>query len=173
MAKNESLHPSVQEFKEFVKSHPLLVKEVRSGNKTWQDLFEEWIILGDNHANWEPYKKIMKEVPIESTEETKSQNSTESTEEKKADIKNDESSTSSGTSNAALGHLMGLIKNINLNDLQGHMSQLSGLLNNVQQLVGTFQGGSKQGQNGQSNQNGQNQQQPPQQYHDPFSFRGF
>ncbi len=39
------LHPSVQQFKEFVNHHPKMVHEVRSGHKTWQQFYEEWYYL--------------------------------------------------------------------------------------------------------------------------------
>ena len=39
------LHPSVQQFKEFVNHHPKMVHEVRSGNKTWQQFYEEWYLV--------------------------------------------------------------------------------------------------------------------------------
>ena len=41
MAK-KNLHPSVQKFKGFVKDHPELIQEVRKGNTTWQELYEDW-----------------------------------------------------------------------------------------------------------------------------------
>ena len=39
------LHPSVQQFKEFVNHHPKMVHEVRSGHKTWQQFYEEWYLV--------------------------------------------------------------------------------------------------------------------------------
>ena len=39
------LHPSVQQFKEFVNHHPKMVHEVRSGHKTWQQFYEECTYL--------------------------------------------------------------------------------------------------------------------------------
>ncbi|MEI5906045.1 spore coat protein YlbD [Bacillus spongiae] len=53
----KQLHPSVQEFKEFVQQHPNLVKEVRNGQSTWQELFEDWYLLGDDDPKWNSYKK--------------------------------------------------------------------------------------------------------------------
>jgi Putative coat protein len=49
-------HPSVQQFKEFVKEHPKLVQEVRKGNKEWQEVFEDWYLLGENDVIWKQYK---------------------------------------------------------------------------------------------------------------------
>ena len=40
------LHPSVVEFKQFVKSHPKLVEQVRKQQKTWKELYEDWYLFG-------------------------------------------------------------------------------------------------------------------------------
>lgn len=151
MDSNRSLHPSVQKFKQFVQLHPLIINEVREGKKTWQDFYEEWVILGENHENWEQYKLEGKDENIER----------QTAEEEKKEAANEEKS--SGQSSEVLTHLVGLIKNMNFDDIQRHMSQLNGLLSNVQQLIGIFQGGAKQNQ----------MHQPHEQPHDPFSFRGF
>lgn len=37
----------LDEFKEFVKRHPLLKQEVQSNKKTWQQLYEDFCILGE------------------------------------------------------------------------------------------------------------------------------
>ena len=38
---------SLDDFKEFIKRHPLLKQEVLSKKKTWQELYEEFVILGE------------------------------------------------------------------------------------------------------------------------------
>ena len=45
----------IEEFKEFVKTRPEMKKLVDSKKKTWQNLFEEWTLLGSN-ATWDNYK---------------------------------------------------------------------------------------------------------------------
>ena len=45
----------IEEFKEFVKRRPEIKKLVDSKKKTWQDLFEEWSILG-SEITGENYK---------------------------------------------------------------------------------------------------------------------
>ena len=37
----------LDEFKEFVKRHPLLKQEVLSKKRTWQQLYEDYILLGE------------------------------------------------------------------------------------------------------------------------------
>src|SRR4051794_2268010 len=48
----KNLHPSVIKFKEFVKNNPTLIKEVRNGNSTWQELYEDWYLLGEEDNRW-------------------------------------------------------------------------------------------------------------------------
>ena len=44
---------SVEKFREFVKLHPHLRNEVIQKQTTWQELFEEWYLLGENHPRWD------------------------------------------------------------------------------------------------------------------------
>lgn len=38
----------LDEFKKFVKAHPLLKTEVSSKRKTWQELYEDFVLLGED-----------------------------------------------------------------------------------------------------------------------------
>ncbi|CEG26701.1 YlbD family protein [Bacillus sp. B-jedd] len=51
MAENK-LHPSVSRFKEFVTSHPHIIQDVRDGRATWQELYEDWYLLGEEDPRW-------------------------------------------------------------------------------------------------------------------------
>ena len=57
---------SLDEFKQFIKKHPLLKQEVLSKRKTWQELYEEYVLLGEEE--FESYKK--EEQKTEKKEET-------------------------------------------------------------------------------------------------------
>lgn len=46
-----------EEFKEFAKSHPELVSSVRSGDATWQKLYEIYDIYGEDDRAWNNYFK--------------------------------------------------------------------------------------------------------------------
>ena len=62
---DSKLHPSVQDFKLFLKSNPKIVKDVRMGKKTWQELYEDWSLLGDEDEVWNEYKgekKVIEET---------------------------------------------------------------------------------------------------------------
>ncbi|RXI98133.1 hypothetical protein DS745_17455 [Anaerobacillus alkaliphilus] len=157
MSKRTTLHPSVQQFKQFVKKHPLLIKEVRAGKKSWQDFYEEWTILGDNEEVWKKYKKI-EASDIDEEEEV------ESTDEK-------EEKDQGESKGPQFGEILSMLKSINLNDIQGHVQNLSGIMATVQGLLQSFQSNP-------SNQSGSNSQQtqqsqPQQNQQSPFNFRQF
>ena len=46
----------MEEFRSFVSSHEKIKEEVRNGNRTWQNIYEEWVILGEDNPEWEKYK---------------------------------------------------------------------------------------------------------------------
>lgn len=129
----KNLHPSVQKFKEFVKDHPKMVLDVRRGDATWQDLYEEWYLLGEEDPRWEEYKDFK-----EGSSSTK--------EEKKEWIP----------------QIFGTIKNMDPEQLQGHIYSLSQALGAVQGLLSQFQAG-KHSKNPVNNQVNQPQH--------PFQFR--
>lgn len=56
----------LDEFKQFIKKHPLLKQEVLSKRKTWQELYEEFVLLGEEE--FESYKK--EESKTEEVKET-------------------------------------------------------------------------------------------------------
>ncbi len=57
----------VQEFKTFVKAHPHVLKKVKQKEKTLQELFEEWMLFGEEDSSWyeEDDQEEEREVPSE------------------------------------------------------------------------------------------------------------
>lgn len=51
-----------EEFKIFASKHPELVKYIKSGETTWQNLYEIYDIYGEEESAWQNYLK--KEEPI-------------------------------------------------------------------------------------------------------------
>ncbi len=47
---------SIEEFKAFVRQYPGLKREVREGKRSWQSIYEEWTLLGDD-GSWDTYKE--------------------------------------------------------------------------------------------------------------------
>ena len=56
----------LEEFKSFIKRHPLLKNEVQSGRKTWQELYEDFVLLGEDSYS-DDQKEESKEVKKDET----------------------------------------------------------------------------------------------------------
>lgn len=46
----------MDEFKTFVSNHTKIREEVRNGKRTWQNIYEEWVLYGDTDPQWEKYQ---------------------------------------------------------------------------------------------------------------------
>lgn len=44
-----------EEFKEFVKKNPVLLKHVKNGNMTWQKFYEMYDMYGEDNSVWNDY----------------------------------------------------------------------------------------------------------------------
>ncbi len=62
----------LDEFKEFVKRHPLLKGMVQNKQKTWQELYEDYCILGES-----AFEDVEETKPVEEKKESKSSTATE------------------------------------------------------------------------------------------------
>lgn len=51
----------MSEFREFVSLHPLLRDEVKNGKRTWQNVYEEWVLYGAGDELWGNYKNTTEE----------------------------------------------------------------------------------------------------------------
>ena len=47
----------IDDFKAFVSTIPSVKDDVVSGRYTWQQLYEFYVLYGENDKMWEPYKK--------------------------------------------------------------------------------------------------------------------
>lgn len=45
----------IDEFRAFVLQYPKIKDEVASGNTTWQKMYEDWVILGEEDPKWKKY----------------------------------------------------------------------------------------------------------------------
>ena len=52
----------MEEFRQFVNKYPKIRDDVVSGKKTWQNIYEDWVILGENNSIWDKYKESKKET---------------------------------------------------------------------------------------------------------------
>lgn len=109
----DKLHPSVGRFKEFVTNNPHIVKEVREGKATWQQLYEEWYLLGEDDPRWNSPSETGKAAKAEAKEE--------------------------GGKSDFMGNLLNMAKKMDAAQLQGHLYNLSQALGAIQGLIGQFQ----------------------------------
>lgn len=133
------LHPSVEQFKNFVKKNPEIIQEVRNEKYTWQELYEDWYLLGENDPHWDKFRKDN----INTSED-------ENVDENKDEVKPD-----------WIGHIMGAVKRMDVNQLEGHIYNLSQALEAVQGVISQFQGANPQ------KTTAPKREQPPH----PFMFR--
>ncbi len=116
-------HPSVQQFKEFVKKHPKLIQEVRKGNKDWQEVFEDWYLLGENDLIWKQYK-----------------------DEQQNDIQNDSANKSD-----FINQLFTAVKKMDMETVNHHITTMSSTISTIQGLFDQF-GSKGSSQNSSSSQ---------------------
>lgn len=50
----------MNEFRDFVKKYPLLREEVNNGKKTWQNIYEEWVLFGEGDPKWKIFESVEK-----------------------------------------------------------------------------------------------------------------
>ncbi|MEY8347474.1 YlbD family protein [Bacillus cereus] len=111
------LHPSVQQFKEFVNRHPKMVHEVRNGQKTWQQFYEEWYLLGEKDEIWKGYKADGEAISPSAQEEMN--------DEKTADL---------------MGQMISFFKKLDAEQMQQHLANVTSAIGSVQQVIQQFQG---------------------------------
>ncbi|GIN91490.1 hypothetical protein J6TS1_04430 [Siminovitchia terrae] len=115
----KKLHPSVEQFKAFVKEHPILIKLVRDDEYTWQELYEDWYLLGEDDPKWTQYKN----------------GSQTKTSHKKDDDKN------------WVQQLTGVFKKMDANQMQHHINNLSQAIGAIQGVLTQFQGNNQENTN--------------------------
>ncbi|MGG3466545.1 YlbD family protein [Neobacillus pocheonensis] len=113
----KELHPSVLKFKEFVKNNPTIIQEVRKGKATWQELYEDWYLLGEEDERWESHGVERSSEP-----------------EASADSKGDWMSS-----------IIGMVKKMDPNQMQNHINNLSQALGAIQGVISQFQGTNSSG----------------------------
>jgi hypothetical protein len=127
MTQQQSIHPSVEQFKQFVRQHPKMAEEIKSNKKTLQQFFEEWSVLGPEHEQWRAYQIDIANGPNTATDH-------HHTAEGAHTAKNTDS-----TATDTLGQVMNMMRRFNVQDLQNHLAQFSSVLSNVQNVMQTFQ----------------------------------
>ena len=107
---------SLEEFKAFLKKHPSLVYEVRRGIYTWQEVYEDWYLLGEQNKLWESYREAGAAIAEE--------------EDSKRLDKEGEAS------------LFDVLKKMDVQSMQKHVANLSQALGTISGVISQFQGSS-------------------------------
>ncbi|WP_019242432.1 MULTISPECIES: spore coat protein YlbD [Bacillus] len=108
---------SIEEFKDFVKNHPALVKDVRRGIYTWQEVFEDWYILGGEDRLWDEYRDS-DAVNLSDSEKK----------DKEEKVEKD-----------MLSSIFDSLKNVDVQSMQKHVSNLSQALGTISGVISQFQ----------------------------------
>ncbi|WP_407268103.1 YlbD family protein [Radiobacillus sp. PE A8.2] len=119
---DKELHPSIREFKTFVKNHPGLIKDVKQNGGHWQTYYEKWVLLGEDDPSWEKFKNNSADH----------EGDTSNGSETKKDNKE------------IMNQVMKMMENVDLNKVEGHINQLNGAITNIQSLIGQFRDVKKQ-----------------------------
>ncbi|MFB6466515.1 YlbD family protein [Cytobacillus sp. Hz8] len=122
--KSKNLHPSIIKFKEFVRENPHILKEVRNGNSTLQELYEDWYLLGEDDPKWNG-------MGIEKEETT---------------VKEDKKE------NDWLSKIMNNVSKMDPNQIQSHLYNANQAISAILGVISQFQGQGQTQQPPQQNQ---------------------
>jgi len=110
----KELHPSIAKFKTFVKDHPKLVEEVRKQKRSWQEIYEDWYLFGEDDQTWAKYRSTDGDEEPAKEDEKKA----------KGDF---------------LGSIFSSVKNMDVDQMQQHMTSMNSAISNIQQVLQQFQ----------------------------------
>lgn len=105
---------SLGDFKQFLKNHPLLVKEVRRGIYSWQEIYEEWYLLGEENEVWDRFRN----GDVTRIDDEKKQESADK---------------------AVLSSLFDALKSVDVQSMQKHVTNLSQALGTISGVISQFQ----------------------------------
>ncbi|PAY11184.1 YlbD family protein [Bacillus sp. 7705b] len=119
---NQHANHSINDFKQFVKKHPKLIKEVRKEQRSWQDVYENWVLFGEKDPIWDPYREP--EEAAEAVPETSEKND-------------------------FVSKMVTAVKKMDVNQMNEQINKMSQSISSLQSLLNTFSGnGQKQSQPG-------------------------
>ncbi|QUG79493.1 YlbD family protein [Bacillus subtilis] len=119
---NQHANHSINDFKQFVKKHPKLIKEVRKEQRSWQDVYENWVLFGESDPIWDPYREL--EEASEAVSETPQKND-------------------------FVSKMVTAVKKMDVNQMNEQINKMSQSISSLQSLLNTFSGsGQKHSQPG-------------------------
>lgn len=120
-------------FKQFVRKYPGLKHDVRNGKATWQSIYEEWYLYGEEDSQWEKYKSVPTETETSTPLATNINGETTTDADPKT-------TTANSTLNATemMTQAFQYLQKMDMNKVQ----QTMGTVQKFIQIFQTFQGGS-------------------------------
>ncbi|PRS83103.1 MULTISPECIES: YlbD family protein [unclassified Bacillus (in: firmicutes)] len=119
---NKQKQTSIDEFKQFVRRHPKLIQEVQTQEKSWQSVYENWIMFGEEDDMWSPYKG------------GKEEKASKPSELGKADF---------------MSKMVSAVKKMDADQMNEQINKMSQSISSLQSLLGQFSSnGSKKGSSG-------------------------
>ncbi|MGG0944188.1 YlbD family protein [Bacillus subtilis] len=119
---NQHANHSINDFKQFVKKHPKLIKEVRKEQRSWQDVYENWVLFGESDPIWDPY--LEPEEASAAVPETPQKND-------------------------FVSKMVTAVKKMDVNQMNEQINKMSQSISSLQSLLNTFSGsGQKHSQPG-------------------------
>ena len=119
---DQKLHPSVQDFKQFINKHPKLIVNLRKKGRPWQEYYEKWMLLGEEDDYWEEFKE-------QNTDKTE-----------KGDDHSEDDETESKKKNMELfSQLLKKAEDMDMDKVQKQVHQLSNTISTVQEAISQFQ----------------------------------
>ncbi|OJT68992.1 YlbD family protein [Bacillus licheniformis] len=115
---NQNAQSSINEFKQFIKRHPKLISEVRKQEKSWQEVYENWVLLGEDDSIWDPYRE-------------------EASAEKEPDA---------GGKNDFISKMVTAVRKMDANQMNEQINKMSQSISLLQSLLSQFSGGSQKQQ---------------------------
>jgi hypothetical protein len=104
----------IESFKEFVHKHPELIKEVKKNKRPWKEVYQDWVVLGEEHESWNQYAK------------EKNTNRAGRSKAKKV------------RTELTVGDIIAGLSKLQINDVQKYLSQFGSLMDAVQELLKQF-----------------------------------
>ncbi|WP_176222255.1 YlbD family protein [Tuberibacillus sp. Marseille-P3662] len=99
---------ALKQFKAFVREHPEMVQTVREEGKSWKDVFEEWVLFGEDHEIWEDYG---------------------------IDIRKGEAEETSSSQGESIQHFIEFISRMDPDNVNKHLDQINGALTNIHDII--------------------------------------
>jgi hypothetical protein len=115
----------MENFRQFVSKHPLLREEVRNNKFTWQNVYEEWVLYGEEDESWKKYEK-QEQINI----------NTFDTSQEEPQTNNDQTQSNSTVNLDSIKSIMNYVQKINPDSLNKTLNTVQKVI----QIAQTFSG---------------------------------